>query len=257
VLGELVLPHGGAAWTSTVVGTMALFDVEERNARQALARLADQGTLRSQRQGRRARWHLTEAGRRLLVEGTKRIYELGAGVDRWDGRWLVVLCSVPEEQRAKRHQLRTRLEFAGFGFLAPGVAVSPHLAREGAANAVLADLGLLPGAMVFRAEAGDLVSADDLLARAWDLDALAASYATFVAEFEDRAPRTDDERCAALVDLVHQWRRFPFMDPDIPSRLLPPHWPGRTAHGVFTERHAAWSPGAIRWWLATDAAAAG
>jgi phenylacetic acid degradation operon negative regulatory protein len=255
VLGELVLPHGGAAWTSTVVGTMALLDVEERNARQALARLADQGTLRSQRQGRRARWHLTEAGRRLLVEGTTRIYELGAGVDRWDGRWLVVLCSVPEDQRAKRHQLRTQLEFAGFGFLAPGVAVSPHLDREGAANAVLAQLGLLPGAMVFRAEAGDLVAADDLLARAWDLDTLAASYTAFVAEFEDRAPRTDDDRCVALVELVHQWRRFPFMDPDIPARLLPPHWPGRTAHGVFTERHAAWSPGAIRWWLQAESTA--
>ncbi len=129
--------------------------------------------VRSEKDGRRARWHLTDAGRRLLVEGTTRIYELGAGDDRWDGRWLVVLCSVPEEQRAKRHQLRTQLEFAGFGFLAPGVAVSPHLDREGPANAVLAELGLLPGAMVFRAEAGDLVEADDLLARAWDLDTLA------------------------------------------------------------------------------------
>ena len=255
VLGELVLPHGGAVWTSTVVRTMGLLDVEERNARQALARLASESTLRSEKDGRRARWHLTDAGRRLLVEGTKRIYELGAGDDRWDGRWLVVLCSVPEEQRAKRHQLRTQLEFAGFGFLAPGVAVSPHLDREGPANAVLAELGLLPGAMVFRAEAGERVEADDLLARAWDLDTLAASYTAFVADFEDRGPPTDEARCAALVELVHAWRRFPFMDPDIPARLLPPRWPGRTAHGVFTERHAAWSPGAIRWWLATEATA--
>jgi phenylacetic acid degradation operon negative regulatory protein len=255
VLGELVLPHGGAAWTSTVVATMALLDVEERNARQALARLAEQGTLRSQRRGRRARWHLTAAGRRLLVDGTKRIYDLGAGGDHWDGRWLVVLCSVPEEQRAKRHQLRTQLQFAGFGFLASGVAVSPHLDREGAANAVLAELGLLPGAMVFRAEAGDLVEADDLLARGWDLAGLATAYTEFVRAFENRAPVTDEARFAALVELVHEWRRFPFMDPGIPARLLPPHWPGRAARGMFTERHAAWSPGAVRWFLAAEAAA--
>jgi DNA-binding transcriptional ArsR family regulator len=142
VLGELVLPHGGAVWTSTVVDALALCDVDERNARQALARLAEQGVVRSEKQGRRARWHLTDAGRRLLVEGTERIYALGTGDDRWDGRWLVVLCSVPEDQRAKRHQLRTRLEFAGFGFVAPGVAICPHVAREQAAEAVLAALDL-------------------------------------------------------------------------------------------------------------------
>jgi phenylacetic acid degradation operon negative regulatory protein len=256
ILGELVLPHGASVWTSTVVRSLALLDVEERNARQAVARLAEQGTVRSERQGRRARWHLTEAGRRLLVDGTKRIYELGTGEDRWDGRWLVVLCSVSEDQRAKRHQLRTQLEFAGFGFLAPGVAVSPHLDRESAANAVLAELGLLPGAMVFRAEAGDLVAADDLLARAWDLDALAASYGAFVDQFERRAPATDQARFTDLVELVHAWRRFPFMDPGIPSRLLPPHWPGRSAHGIFAERHDAWSPGAVRWYLDAEARAA-
>jgi phenylacetic acid degradation operon negative regulatory protein len=252
VLGELVLPHGGSVWTSTVVRTMALLGVEERNARQALARLADDGTLRSERHGRRARWHLTAAGDRLLTVGTRRIYELGAGEDRWDGRWLVVLCSVPEEQRAKRHQLRTQLAFAGFGFLAPGVAICPHVEREAAANAVLGELELLPGAIVLRAEAGQLVAADDLLARAWDLTELAAAYTGFVAAFEGRAPVSDAERAADLVELVHAWRRFPFLDPGIPNRLLPPHWPGRTAHGVFAERHDAWSPGAVRWYTAAE-----
>jgi phenylacetic acid degradation operon negative regulatory protein len=252
VLGELVLPHGGAVWTSTVVDALALCDVDERNARQALARLAEQGVVRSEKQGRRARWHLTDAGRRLLVEGTERIYALGTGDDRWDGRWLVVLCSVPEDQRAKRHQLRTRLEFAGFGFVAPGVAISPHVAREEAAEAVLAALDLRPGALVFRAEAGTSVAPDDLLGRTWDLDTLAASYAAFVTDVQARSPRGDDERFAALVDLVHEWRRFPFLDPGIPARLLPAHWPGRAARGLFVERHAAWSPGAVRWYLTAE-----
>jgi phenylacetic acid degradation operon negative regulatory protein len=253
ILGELVLPHGGAVWTSTVVRSLALLDVEERNARQAVARLADQGTVRSERQGRLARWHLTAAGRRLLVDGTKRIYELGTGEGNWDGRWLVVLCSVPEDQRAKRHQLRTQLGFAGFGFVTPGVAVSPHVDREAAANAVLADLGLLPGAMVFRAETGELVEADDLLARAWDLDALAAAYTEFVALFEQRRAGTDEAAFSATVDLVHEWRRFPFIDPGIPARLLPSGWPGTTARQLFLARHAEWSPGAVRWYLAAEA----
>jgi phenylacetic acid degradation operon negative regulatory protein len=255
ILGELVLPHGGGLWTSTVVTGLGLFGVEERNARQALARLADQGTLRSEKQGRRARWYLTDSGRQLLLDGTKRIYELGGDDEGWDGRWLVVLAAVPEEQRAKRHQLRTQLEFAGFGFVAPGIAVSPHLDREPAANAVLAGLGLLPGALVFRAEAGAVVDADDLLLRAWDLDVLAAEYRAFIDRFDRAAPVGDEACFADLIDLVHEWRRFPFLDPGIPAQLLPDRWPGHPAQELFAARRETSTPGARRWFLDAEDAA--
>lgn len=255
VLGELVLPRGGAIWTSTVVRGLGVLGVGERNARQAVARLADQGVVRSEKEGRKARWHLTDQGSHLLTAGSQRIYGFGAGGDAWDGRWLVVLCSVPEDQRTKRHQLRTQLGFAGFGFLGPGVALSPHLEREDAAGAVLADLGLLPGAVIFRAEAGAIVAAADLLGRAWDLDALAADYHGFIAEFGPRAPRTGAARFAALVELVHAWRRFPFVDPEIPDRLLPARWPGRPAKELFDTSHAAWAPGANAWFEGAEASA--
>jgi phenylacetic acid degradation operon negative regulatory protein len=251
-LGEFVLPHRGTIWTSTVIRSLGALSVEERNARQALARLADQGVVRSHREGRRACWHLTDAGRALLTSGTERIYEFGGSDDVWDGRWLVVLCSVPEEQRAKRHSLRSQLSFAGFGFLAPGVALSPHLDREVVANQVLEDLELVPGAVVFRAEAGDLASTEELLERAWDLDALAAHYEDFRHAFRRRSPQSDEGRFVALTELVHAWRHFPFVDPEIPLRLLPDHWPGRRAKALFDDRHAAWTIGANRWYEALD-----
>lgn len=245
VLGELVLPSGGAAWAQTLVSALGHLGVEERNARQAVARLAERGVLAGEREGRRTRWRLTPAGTELLTEGTRRIYEFGAAGDAWDGRWLVVLCSVPEDQRAKRHQLRSRLGFAGFGFLGPGVAITAHLGRERLANEVLKDLDLVPGAVVLRAEAGDLVPAEELLERAWDLEGLAETYREFLVAFGGRRePQGDEVRFAALVELVHRWRRFPFVDPEIPDRLLSPAWPGREAKRLFDERHAAWSPGA-------------
>src|SRR5947208_10928423 len=101
VLGEFVLPHEQAVWTSTVVECLATMDVEERNARQALARLADDDIVHAAKNGRRSRWHLTEHGRELLTVGAERIYGFGVDEQEWDGRWLVVYCSVPEEQRAK------------------------------------------------------------------------------------------------------------------------------------------------------------
>ena len=40
--------------------------------------------------------------------------------------------------------------------------------------------------------------------------------------------------------LVHAWRKFPFLDPDLPEACCRAGWPRRRAHDVFQERHAAW-----------------
>jgi phenylacetic acid degradation operon negative regulatory protein len=245
VLGEFVLPRGGSAWTQSLVSALGLMNVEEKNARQALTRVAEQGFIAGRRAGRRVRWELTAGGADLLTAGSQRIYEFGANVNEWDGHWLVVLCSVPEEQRAKRHQLRSRLGFAGFGFLSAGVAITPHLDREPVTIGILKDLGLVDAAVVLRAEASDLVTATDLLHRAWDLDDLVSRYRAFIRSFSRRSPATPSECFAALVRLVHEWRRFPFVDPEIPEELLPAGWRGHRAKALFDDRRARWSPAAI------------
>jgi phenylacetic acid degradation operon negative regulatory protein len=255
VLGEFVLRNGGSVWTSTVVRAMAALGIEERNARQATFRLAESGYVQSEKEGRRARLHLTGGGTRLLTEGSRRIYEFGAYDDTWDGRWVVVVCFIPEEQRTKRHQLRSQLGFAGFGFIAPGVAVSPHLSSEPAANTILEGLELLPGAVVLRAETGDVVEPHEILARGWDLDGLASEYEEFIKGFARRSPRADEARFTSLVELVHAWRRFPFIDPEIPARLLPGRWPGRRAKTLFDDMHRDWSPGAGSWYHALESSA--
>lgn len=247
-LGEFVLPHRGSVWTSTVVRSLGLLGVEEANARQAVTRLVSDGIVRSERDGRRARLRLTDQGHELLTSGTKRIYRFGKEDDDWDERWLVVLCSVPEDQRAKRHRLRSQLAFAGFGFLSPGVALSPHLDREERAHAILKELGLMPGAVVFRAELGALVPVAELLGRAWDLTTLSSRYEEFLTNFEERCALSDEECFIALTELVHAWRHFPFLDPEIPLQLLPRGWPGRRATALFDEQHTSWSPGANRWY---------
>jgi phenylacetic acid degradation operon negative regulatory protein len=246
VLGEFVLPAGGVVWTRTLVEALAHLGVEERNARQAIGRLADQGIVAAERHGRRSRWTLTAGGRRLLVDGTRRIYEFGSATDDWDERWLMVVYAVPPDRRAQRERLRSQLAFAGFGFLGASVAISPHLDREPAVNEVLRSLGLVEGSVVVRAEAGDLVPARQLVERAWDLGSLAQDYAGFVAGFAGRHPETPADRFTAAVDLVHEWRRFPFLDAEIPTRLLPPDWPGGPAKELFDGCHRAWSPDARR-----------
>src|SRR5262245_52510226 len=77
LLGEYVLPRDRPVWTSVLVSALALFGVEEKSARQSLARTGAEGWLEAERVGRRVRWALTPPGRRLLTEGAKRIYEFG------------------------------------------------------------------------------------------------------------------------------------------------------------------------------------
>jgi phenylacetic acid degradation operon negative regulatory protein len=259
MLGEFVLPRDGSVWTSTIIDGLAVLGVGERNARQAAARLSDQGLVDSERIGRAARWSLTPEGRRLLEAGTRRIYELGARSDGWDGHWLVVLASVPEDERAKRHRLRSRLGFLGFGFLAPGVAVSPHLDREPAADDVLHELELDDTAVVFVARTGTFVPDETIIARAWDLDGLAQDYRDFVAQFERLRPDSPRDAFGAVVSLVHEWRRFPFVDPEIPAELLPSDWPGHEAKSTFDRLRGRWAPSANSWYsaLAEESSTAG
>ena len=256
VLGELLLPNGGSAWTSTLVAVLAELGISDRNARQAIARLADGGTLRNERLGRRARWHLTREAEEFLTKGAERIYGFGSDSDSWDGHWLMLMCSVPEDQRADRPRLRSRLGFEGFGFLAPGIAICAHIDREAAAARVLHDLGLLADAVLLRSEASPLSPDATLIERAWDLASLGDTYSEFIARFHQRRPTSDPQRCAAVVELVHAWRRFPSIDPELPARLLPRRWQGHRAKDVFDDCRARWTPGATRWFLKLEHEAA-
>lgn len=253
VLGQFVAPRGGEAWTQSLIGALDAVGVEERNARQALSRVSEQGLMSGRREGRRVRRHLTPEAMELLEVGRQRIFGFGAEPVAWDGRWLVVLCSVPEESRSKRHLLRSRLGFAGFGFLTSGIAITPHVEREALATEVLKELGLVESATVFIGEVGELTTASDLLHRAWDMDTLADEYRAFVQAFQSRAPSTARARFAAVIDLVHRWRRFPFVDPELPDELLPVTWQGHRAREVFDRCHHTWERDAIAYFEELEA----
>jgi phenylacetic acid degradation operon negative regulatory protein len=248
VLGEFVLPDDAPVWTSTLVDVLALFDIEEKAARQALARTAAEGWLRSDRVGRRVRWTLTEPGRRLLAEGASRIYGFGSGSREWDGQWRVVLVSVPESMRDLRHKLRTRLTWAGFGSPTAGVWITPHPSAEADAKLILDELELSAQAMSFLAGYGALGSERSMVTSAWDLAEVAARYDSFIDEFRTLTPTTPDAVLRAQTMLVHEWRRFPFLDPQLPGELLPPKWSGATATALFNELHVRWrEPARKRW----------
>jgi phenylacetic acid degradation operon negative regulatory protein len=254
LLGEFALPQQEPVWTATIVDVLDSLGVEEKSARQALARTAADDWLVSERVGRSVRWSLTSAGRRLLSEGAERIYAFGTPAPAWDGLWLILYVSVPESKRRLRHKLRTKLTWAGFGSPGPGMWISPLPAREAEVLSVVEGLGLDDGAMSFTARFAAVGSEQEMVRRAWDLDVVAAQYAGFVGTFGDLRPVSAHDTMLAQARLVHEWRRFPFLDPRLPGELLPAGWIGDQARALFADRRAEWAPAAQGRWreLATQ-----
>lgn len=240
VLGEFVHPRSGEVWTGTLVGALGALGIEEKSARQALARTAAEGLLASSRHGRRVRWELTAAGAQLLQEGTERIYSFMRTPRPWDGQWLVLTVAVPESQRQLRHRLRTRLTWLGLGSPSPGLWVVPDASQEEEVRVALAELELLDRAFAWTGPASGIGDPKKLLASAWDLDDVEKRYLRFIDSFEGRRAETGREAFVSQVQLIQDWRRFPFLDPDLPGELLDHDWPGPRAAATFHDRRNRW-----------------
>jgi phenylacetic acid degradation operon negative regulatory protein len=256
LLGEFVHPRGEPVWTGTLVAALGALGVEEKSARQALARTAAEGLLEPSRHGRRTRWSLTGQGARLLSEGTARIYGFMRERRRWDGQWLVLMVGIPEAQRQLRHRLRTRLTWLGLGSPAPGLWIVPDPGKAAAVRGVVAELDLADRAFAWAGPSAEVGDPARLLASAWDLDEVERRYLEFIERFEQVAVRGGNDAFVAQVRMVQEWRKFPFLDPDLPVELLDHAWPGARAATTFHDRHARWHRQAQAAWdrMAQDAA---
>jgi phenylacetic acid degradation operon negative regulatory protein len=238
VLGEYLLPRECPVWQETLVGALVSVGYTEQAARQALSRSTRDGWLRAERRGRRARMALSDGASELLRSGAERIYGFGEPWE-WDGRWLVVVLRVPEDRRAVRHQLRTKLAWAGLGSLGGGVWLTPHVEREAELAATISDEAAAE-ATSFLASLGSMGDPSGVAAAAWDLGAVSEHYEAFIDDFARVRPASPAGCFRMQTLLVHAWRKFPFLDPDLPVALLPAGWPRRRAHELFADRHRRW-----------------
>jgi phenylacetic acid degradation operon negative regulatory protein len=256
IIGEFVWPAGQAAWSATLLAALSEFGIETNAARKALQRTAATGIMAPGRQGNRVRWSVAPRGERILSAGWERTYGWPTRDTQWDGRWLVLSVTVPESQRKLRHHLQNRLLWAGLGSPVPGEWLTPHWRRAEQVAGIVRDLELEGQAHSFVGELGPLGDPLRLVAAAWDLDELREDYRRFVRTYERMAPRTDQEHFRARVQLVQDWRRFPYLDPDLPAAYLPRSWPGPQASRLFTERYAAWQAASARYWTSAIPAGA-
>jgi phenylacetic acid degradation operon negative regulatory protein len=252
ILGEAVAPYGETVWQESLVAALGTLGVSAIAARQVVARATREGLLISERVGRRSLMHISEDGLVLLREGRQRILSFG-DQPAWDGRWLLVAMTIPEERREIRYRFRTQLEWLGFGSLGNGLWISPHAEQEAAALALL-DSGEIPvGSFVCVTDRLASHTPAELARTAWDLDSLRQRYDSFVREFSRQRPKTMEQQFSCWIRMYSDWRHFPQFDPELPESLLPKQWPRRRARELFLACDAQWSEPAIQYFRKLDA----
>lgn len=252
--GDHLRSRGGQAPVAALVRLLDPLGIRAPAVRTAVSRMVRQDWLEPVRLPHGPGYALTPRASRWLDEAAQRIYARAA--PPWDGQWhLLVLARVPE--RARRERVRAALTYLGYAPVGAGTWMSP---RPAPGLATLLATERVPAEQFRASYDGD---AGRLLARAWDLDALALSYRQWltwatsaVAEIGPGAP--DELVFARRSALVHEWRKFLFSDPGLPAALLPAQWPGRDAAAFFQAESARLLPAAARFVdCCLDAAAGG
>ncbi len=245
LFGEYLLRRREAVPVAGLIRLLAPLGLSEADVRTVLSRMVRKGWLVGGRGGRRGRYGLSAAGRRLLEVGEARIYR-PRWDEPWDGHWYVLAYSIPEDRRRLRDGLRVRLAWLGFGSLGNGLWISPHDV-DAEVRELAEAFGLQDRFEAFRGPAVAFTDPAHLVRVCWDLPGINRRYERFIRRWaplyeRDRtavpAGSVDAERCfVQRFRLMHEYREFPLLDPYLPRVLLPSDWGGECAAHLFRAFH--------------------
>jgi phenylacetic acid degradation operon negative regulatory protein len=239
IFGDAIAPHGARLWLGSLIELVMPMGATDRLVRTSVFRLAQEGWLVANREGRRSSYALLPEARPRFERANRRIYA-PPGLD-WDGRWTIVMAPNGSIAAPLRAAVRKELEWEGYAMLAPGL-----LAHPAADAPTLADiLERVKGTgKIFVCSAAELPGSGsrplgELVQEGWDLSAVVADYRRFIAEFtpllatlREEAQITPQAAFVVRSLLIHAYRRVQLHDPMLPLDLLPQPWPGSEAYAL-------------------------
>jgi phenylacetic acid degradation operon negative regulatory protein len=239
LFGDYLRYRDGSARLLALVSLLEAFGVPESTARIALARLRREGWFDTETVGRETIYVLSAKSWAMLDEGRARIFDRVNAP--WDGQWRMVIYEVPEAQREVRDEVRQKLTWLGFGPLATSTWISPRDKLDAVAERLRGIPGVRLDLLTCRAASAE--QDREMTARCWDLARLNRDYGAFVRLYSSKlasitsnmlSPR---DSLVLRTELIHDYRKFPFRDPDLPAELLPRAWHGTEAHELFRTEH--------------------
>ncbi len=238
--GGYLLGRGVHVATSAVIDVLDRVGVSEHATRSTLSRMARRDLLRRVRRGRNVYLGLTPRSREVLHDGDVRMWRTEVVHDGWDGTWTLLSFSLPDSWQRQRHELRSRLLWAGFGPLQGGLWIAPSPVDFAVIGA---GLEAAAHVKVFAASALPPTDVDALVRDAWDLDAIAGRYRGFLDRWSDRRRRPEfSDALATQLVLQTEWLQVIRRDPRLPAQHLPSDWPAEPAQRLFRALYAELDP---------------
>lgn len=254
LFGDYIRHRSDRVWIGALVRMLALFDVSEPAVRSTISRMTRRGWLKNVRDNNTSYYMLTSESQTIISEGAERIFHFPEPIDRWDGCWNLITYSIPENKRAARDAFRDQLTLLGFGNLTNAVWVSPRDKRA-RVHQLVESLHLEQHVQQFYGQMDSLTDCSEMVSRCWNLATINCEYAKFIEkystsldDFRSRlSGRTAIEPSEYFVRrfmLMHEFRRFPYRDPQLPAELLPRDWHGAEAATLFHTYHDLLAKGA-------------
>jgi phenylacetic acid degradation operon negative regulatory protein len=237
IFGDTIAPHGGTIWLGSLIELLAPFGVSDRLLRTSVFRLAQEGWLLANRDGRRSLYAILPQALPRFERANRRIYAPLAA--HWDGSWTMLLATGNSIDAPTRATLKKELAWEGYAPVAPGIyghpvaspdVVQELLVRHGVQGKLLVLRGAeLPGV------AGRPLR--ELAAEGWDLSGVVQGYRGFFNQFsallellQQGGPLAPEQAFVIRTLLIHAYRRVQLHDPMLPVELLPDPWPGSEAY---------------------------
>ena len=247
--------RGELAWSGGMVEILESLDFTTGSARAALARLVNRDLLARTRDGRRAYYSATQRADALLAQGDRRIFSFGR-IQTHDQPWTVLWHAIPEEQRVARSRFASQLRFLGFGSVQDATWVAAR-DREQEVLMLMRQLGIESYASVMVGRMSAELPPLALIAEAWNLAAVQARYEVFLREFgpmraaRERRRLSIDAAFRSRTLMLHRFRGFPFMDPELPPAVDPIRELRNEVVACFDEVYSALEDPATRYFWAT------
>lgn len=242
IYGDYIRHYGNKIWIGSLIRLLKEFGHNEQSVRVAVSRMMKLGWLESEKKGNKSYYFMTPRGEARIEEAAIRIFKLNP--NQWDGKWRMLMYTIPEEKRQIRDELRKELLWSGFGSFSNGCWISPNnLEKE--VKLLIEKYDIQSYADFFVSSYRGPQEDKALVEKSWPLQEIEGKYQDFISTYSrqfivhqsmmSKGQMSDAECFVERTKLVHEYRKFLFTDPGLPKELLPDIWNGNHATLLFEQ----------------------
>lgn len=181
--GDYIAHYGSKIWIGSLIRLLNEFGHNDQSVRAAISRMNKQGWVQAEKIGNKSYYSLTPRGQKRIDEAGKRIFKLKP--EEWDGKWRILMYTIPEEIRNVRDELRKELIWSGFGSMSNSFWISANnLERQ--VNDLIDKYEINQYVDFFVAEYKGPHENQRLVEKSWDLQEINSKYQDFISEYSQK-----------------------------------------------------------------------